>query len=144
MKLGINLLLWTDDATDEQWLPLCERLAALGYDGVELPIFDPDPEAYAKLGRRLDALGLERTAVAICRPETDPISPDARVRDAARATGDGLGPRARWGPVARVGRRPGGRRGAASVRPDPEPGRRRVGHAPARARGGGAGAPARL
>ena len=49
-------------------------------------IFDPDPEAFAALGRRLDALGLERTAVSVRGPEDDPISPDPAVRRAALAS----------------------------------------------------------
>ena len=32
MKVGMNLFLWTDDPTDERWLPLYERLAAIGFD----------------------------------------------------------------------------------------------------------------
>ena len=83
MKYGMNLLLWTDDPTQESLLPLYERLAAMGFDGLELPVFDPRPEAFATLGRRLDEMGLERTAVAIRNAEDDPISPDAAVRSAA-------------------------------------------------------------
>ncbi|MGB0621605.1 MAG: sugar phosphate isomerase/epimerase family protein, partial [Myxococcota bacterium] len=83
MKVGMNLFLWTDDPADPSWLPLYGRLKDMGFDGIELPIFDPDPEKFATLGRRLDDLGLERTAVTICEPETDPISPDASIRRAA-------------------------------------------------------------
>jgi len=83
MKFGMNLFLWTDDPTEEKFLPLYERLAAMGFDGIELPIFSPDPEAFATLGRRLDDLGLERTAVTILTPETDAISPDPTTRAAA-------------------------------------------------------------
>ena len=80
MRFGMNLLLWTDDATREEFLPTLEALAKLGFDGVEIPVFNPDPAAYAKLGRRLDDLGLARTGVTV-RSATDcPISPDAAVR----------------------------------------------------------------
>lgn len=82
MKVGMNLFLWTDDPVDEAWLPLYGRLKAMGFDGVELPIFDPDPEKFAALGRRLDDLGLERTAVTVCNPEDDPVSPDPAIRKA--------------------------------------------------------------
>jgi D-psicose/D-tagatose/L-ribulose 3-epimerase len=85
MKYGMNLLLWTDDPTDDRWLPLYERLKAMGFDGIELPIFDPVPEAFEKLGRRLDDMGLERTAITIRGPEDDPISSDPAVRKAALA-----------------------------------------------------------
>lgn len=83
MKVGMNLFLWTDDPVDEAWLPLYERLKAIGFDGIELPIFSPDPEKFAALGRRLDDMGLERTAITICNGEDDPISPDAGIRKAA-------------------------------------------------------------
>ena len=83
MKFGMNLLLWTADPTAEEQLPLYERLAAMGFDGIELPIFDPLPEAYEKLGRRLADMGLACTAVAVRGPEDDPISADAAVRAAA-------------------------------------------------------------
>lgn len=87
VRFGMNLLLWTDDPAQESLLPLYERLAAMGFDGLELPIFSGEPETYASLGRRLADLGLACTAVAICNEEDDPISPNAAVRNAA---GEGL------------------------------------------------------
>ncbi|MFK7894844.1 MAG: sugar phosphate isomerase/epimerase family protein [Myxococcota bacterium] len=80
MKVGMNLFLWTDDPADEQWLPLYARLKTMGFDGVELPVFDADPEKFALLGRRLDEIGLERTAVSVRTPEEDPIAADAKIR----------------------------------------------------------------
>lgn len=78
MKYGMNLLLWTGEVTDAM-LPTCEQLKAMGFDGVEVPMFNLDLD-YAALGKRLDDLGLSRTAVTI-RNETDnPISPDPGVR----------------------------------------------------------------
>ncbi len=87
MKFGMNLLLWTDAPTDPVHLPLYERLAGLGFDGLELPIMGPapDPSAFAKVGDQIAALGMERTCISICTPEADPISPDAAVRKAAVA-----------------------------------------------------------
>ena len=84
MKFGMNLLLWTGDVTDEM-LPVLEKLKAMGYDGVELPMFETDVDKFAALGRRLDDLGLERTAVTIRTAEDNPISPDASVRAAGVA-----------------------------------------------------------
>jgi D-psicose/D-tagatose/L-ribulose 3-epimerase len=83
MKYGMNLLLWTDDPTQESFLPLYERLKAMGFDGVELPIFDAVPERYEALGRRLDDMGLLRTAVTVRNAENDPISADPAIRAAA-------------------------------------------------------------
>jgi D-psicose/D-tagatose/L-ribulose 3-epimerase len=85
VRVGINLLLWTDDPTNERFLPLYERLARMGYDGLELPIFGGDPERFRALGARLADLGLARTATAVCPPEADPIHPDVAVRRAAVA-----------------------------------------------------------
>ena len=85
MKYGMNLLLWTGDVQDEH-LPVIEKLAAMGYDGVELPIFDYDTAKYAALGKRLDDLGLERTAVTIRTAADNPISPDGKIRALAVGT----------------------------------------------------------
>ncbi len=85
MRFGINLLLWTDDPTRDEFLPLYGRLARMGYDGVELPIFGGEPERFRVLGERLANLGLARTATAVCPAEADPIHPDVAVRRAALA-----------------------------------------------------------
>lgn len=78
MKYGMNLLLWTGEL-NEELLPTLERLKAVGFDGIELPIFNLDLD-YAAWGKRLDDLGLERTAVTVRNAEDNPISPDAAVR----------------------------------------------------------------
>lgn len=80
MKFGMNLLLWTDVLNDEI-MPVLESLKSMGYDGVELPIFNMDLD-YAAWGKRLDDLGLERTAVTVRGEADNPISPDADVRAA--------------------------------------------------------------
>jgi D-psicose/D-tagatose/L-ribulose 3-epimerase len=80
MKYGMNMLLWTDDPTKDECLPLFEKLKKMGFDGVELPIFNLDPARFAALGKRLDDLGLERTAVTVRSVNDNPISSDAAVR----------------------------------------------------------------
>lgn len=82
MKTGMNLLLWTTHVTEEHDA-LIARLAEYGYDGVEIPLGQGDAAHYMSLGRRLDALGLERTAVTSLMEDTNPVSPDAAVRAAA-------------------------------------------------------------
>ena len=79
MKFGMNLLLWTDDLKDEM-LPVLEQLKAMGYDGVEIPIFDLNPEKFATWGKRLDDIGLERTAVTVRTTNDNPMSPDLATR----------------------------------------------------------------
>ncbi len=81
MKFGLNMLLWTDTVNEAHW-PLLDEIKRLGYDGIELPIFSLDPAPYAALGKRLDAVGLKRTAVTVRTGADNPISPDAAVRQA--------------------------------------------------------------
>lgn len=78
MKFGMNLLLWTGELNDDL-IPVLESLKQMGYDGVELPMFNLDLD-YDAWGKRLDDLGLERTAVTVRGAEDNPISPDASVR----------------------------------------------------------------
>jgi D-psicose/D-tagatose/L-ribulose 3-epimerase len=78
MKFGMNLLLWTGEMSEDV-LPVLESLKEMGFDGVEVPLFNLDLD-YAGWGRRLDQLGLERTAVTVRGVEDNPISPDPAVR----------------------------------------------------------------
>jgi D-psicose/D-tagatose/L-ribulose 3-epimerase len=83
IKTGMNLLLWTSHVTEEHDAVL-EQLAQIGFDAVEVPIFDTsDLAAFERLGKRLKALELGATAVTVMGPETNPISPDPKIRDAA-------------------------------------------------------------
>lgn len=78
MKFGLNLLLWTGELHDGL-LPVLESLKKMGYDGVELPLFNTSLD-YAAWGKRLDDLGLGRTSVTIRGEDDNPISPDPAVR----------------------------------------------------------------
>jgi D-psicose/D-tagatose/L-ribulose 3-epimerase len=78
MKFGMNLLLWSGELNDGM-LPVLESLKKMGYDGVEVPIFNLDLD-YAAWGKRLDDLGLSRTAVTVRNEGDNPISPDANIR----------------------------------------------------------------
>jgi len=84
MKFGMNLLLWTDNLTEEH-RPVLEMLKRQGYDGVEVPIFDLNPDKFAALGLWLDDLGLERTAVSCRGADDNPISGDEKNRAAGLA-----------------------------------------------------------
>src|SRR3954466_12947950 len=93
MKTGMNLLLWTDmvTGTHDQ---LLDDIKGLGFDAVEIPIFDTSSLApYERLGKRLKALGLGATAVTVMTPETNPISPDPAIpRAPARQPRKALAP----------------------------------------------------
>src|SRR6478672_7621652 len=79
MKFGMNLLLWTDHMHDGM-LPVLEKLKAMGYDGVEVPMFELDIDKWSAWGKRLDDLELKRTAVTIRTGPDNPISPDPKIR----------------------------------------------------------------
>ena len=81
MKYGMNMLLWTTDVTEADY-PTFEQLKSYGYDGVELPVFEMDAGKFAAIGKTLDDIGLQRTAVTVCTGEENPISPDASIRQA--------------------------------------------------------------
>lgn len=78
MKYGMNLLLWGAEVNDAS-MRVCEQLQTIGFDGVELPLFNLDLD-YAGVGRHLDDLGLARTAVTVRTEEDNPISTDRSVR----------------------------------------------------------------
>jgi D-psicose/D-tagatose/L-ribulose 3-epimerase len=82
MKIGMNLLLWATQVTEEHY-PQLEKIKATGFDGVEIPIFTGDEAHYQKLRKKLDALQLKSSTVAVATPETSAISPDPIVRKAA-------------------------------------------------------------
>jgi D-psicose/D-tagatose/L-ribulose 3-epimerase len=82
MLTGMNLLLWTTHVTSEHF-PLLAKLKQVGYDGVEIPLFDGDVAHYKTIRKELDNLGLRCTTVACATPEANPISPDSALRKAA-------------------------------------------------------------
>lgn len=82
MKCGINLYLWADDMNDGL-IPVLERLKEIGYDGVEVPVFDLNVDKWRTWAQRLDEIGLERTANTVIAPEHNPLSLDPAVRQAA-------------------------------------------------------------
>jgi D-psicose/D-tagatose/L-ribulose 3-epimerase len=63
MKIGMCMFLWTTSVTREHEAILRD-IKATGFDGVEIPVFEGQPDDYARLGEMLDAIGLERTAVS--------------------------------------------------------------------------------
>ena len=79
MRFGMNLLLWTDVLTDAA-IPLVEQIKEIGFDAVELPLYEVDVDKYAKWGKRLDDLGLARTAATVRGPDDNPMSADPAIR----------------------------------------------------------------
>jgi D-psicose/D-tagatose/L-ribulose 3-epimerase len=85
MKYGMNMLLWTGDCTTPEFPALFERLKKTGFDLVEIPIFDPNPKTLAALGKTLEGIGLERTAVTCLNVENNLIGEDKKQRAAGVA-----------------------------------------------------------
>lgn len=83
MLLGFNLLLWTTHVGEEHF-PLFGELKKTGYDGVEVPIFEGEPEHFARIGRVLKDEGLRCTGVTVLPGEQhSSISPDSACRQGA-------------------------------------------------------------
>ncbi|NUQ61083.1 MAG: sugar phosphate isomerase/epimerase [Pirellulales bacterium] len=79
MRYGMNLLLWTDTLQDEI-RPILDDVKAIGFDAVEIPVFELDVEKYARWGKYLDEAGLARTGVTVRGVDDNPMSPDPQVR----------------------------------------------------------------
>lgn len=82
VKIGMNMLLWGTQI-GPQHIPVFKRLAAAGYDGVEIPVAEQTHAQLKEMAAACDDLGLERTASAFVGEDVNPISPDPKVRAAA-------------------------------------------------------------
>lgn len=78
-KIGMNLLLWGTEI-NESLFPVLEQIKAAGYDGVEVPIFDTNPDHWISWRKKLDELNLDRVAVTINGPDHHQISADGSMR----------------------------------------------------------------
>jgi len=83
MKVGFNMLLWTTHVTEEDLSGL-ETLKKVGYDGVEIPVFEGDTAHFEKVGKAIKNSGLTCTSVTVIPDEQrNPISADAKHREGA-------------------------------------------------------------
>jgi D-psicose/D-tagatose/L-ribulose 3-epimerase len=82
MKFGVNTFIWgaAFGPSDFHLLP---AIKANGFDGVEVPILDPRTFDASAVGRELDRMGLERTAVTTVPGGTSLASSDAGIRQQA-------------------------------------------------------------
>lgn len=79
MKIGINMLLWTNHLT-EQHYHIIDKLKQTGYDGIELFLGQGDVPEYTRLGKYLKDNELGVTAVASLAAEENIASPDSSIR----------------------------------------------------------------
>jgi D-psicose/D-tagatose/L-ribulose 3-epimerase len=117
MKLGVNTFIWSAEFTPAH-LSLLPRIKEHGFDGVEVPLFDPAGFRAADIRAGMAANGLECTVCSIIPEGRSLISEDADVRrhsrqhlrDAIEAAAEG-GARLIDGPLySPVGYLPGRRR----------------------------------
>lgn len=84
MKIGVHTLIWQVDFTPAH-LPLLERLKNAGFDGVEIPVFDPATFQAAAIRKGFEANGLECITCSIIPPGTSLVTDDAAARSKALA-----------------------------------------------------------
>lgn len=95
MKFGVNTFIWTANF-DRSTLPLLPAIRSAGFDGVEVPLFNPAQFAASDIRRGLADNGLECTICSILTGGMNIISDDAAVRqktlahmrDCAKAAAD--------------------------------------------------------
>ena len=83
MKFGVNTFIWTL-TFDKSNLPLLPRIKAAGFDGVEVPIFDPAAFAAADIRRGLEANALECTVCSVMSADKSLIAEHAASRERSR------------------------------------------------------------
>ena len=82
MKYSMNLLLWGTQI-DERLFPTLDLVQEIGFEGVEVPIFNTDPRAWESWRKKLDSLGLYRVCDTFCGADQNIISTDVHVRQHA-------------------------------------------------------------
>ena len=79
----MNMLLWTPSVTEE-YFPHFDTLKQIGYDGVEIPVFDTNVAHYRTVGKAIKDAGLLCSVVSIIPDEAqNPISPKPEHRQGA-------------------------------------------------------------
>ncbi len=81
MRIGVDLMLWTGCYTRKE-TKLIDKVAKMGFDGVEFPIFSPKDVDVPATRKALEANGLGSTACTVIVAGSL-ISPNARDRKAA-------------------------------------------------------------
>jgi len=77
-------LLWTTNLVEKD-LHLLDTLKKVGYDGVEIPIFEGEVDHFYKIGQAIKNSGLESTSVTVITNKNyNPISPNLADRESNR------------------------------------------------------------
>ncbi|MBT8292438.1 MAG: sugar phosphate isomerase/epimerase [Eudoraea sp.] len=81
MKIGMNMLLWTNHVT-EQHYGIIDNLKQTGYDGIELFLGEGNEHHYSSLGNHFKDIEIGVTCVASLAAEENIASPDRKTREA--------------------------------------------------------------
>jgi D-psicose/D-tagatose/L-ribulose 3-epimerase len=81
MKIGMNMLLWTNHVTEEHF-GIVDTLKKTGYHGIELFLGEGNVAHYSKLGNHFSNMDMGVTCVASLAPEENIASPDLKIREA--------------------------------------------------------------
>jgi D-psicose/D-tagatose/L-ribulose 3-epimerase len=120
MKFGVNTFIWTANFTVDN-LPLLPPIKRHGFDGIEVPLFDPNNFAAEDIRTGVEGNGLECTVCSVISHGMSLIADDADVRrrtiahlkECAKATAE-AGSAILAGPLyAPIGEMPGRRRTSA-------------------------------
>lgn len=81
MKIGMNMLLWTNHVTEEHY-HIIDDLQEVGFNGMELFLGEGNGAHYSKLGTHFSTINMGVTAVAALAPEENIAHPDKKIREA--------------------------------------------------------------
>ncbi len=82
MRLGVDLMLWTGSFNSKTDLKLFGKVAKMGFDGVELPIFNTKTVNVRSTAKALRDRGLGCTICTVLAPDQSLIDPKPKVRQA--------------------------------------------------------------
>jgi D-psicose/D-tagatose/L-ribulose 3-epimerase len=85
MRFGVNTWVWTSPLMDADLAALVPKVAAFGFDWIEVPIETPGEFDYAHAGELIHAHGLGVSIAAAFGPDRDLISADESIRANAAA-----------------------------------------------------------
>lgn len=81
MRYGVSTWLWETDASTDRIVELVNHAADMGFDHVEMPLYEPGAFDYDRVGDAIDSRGLGASVVPVMSEGRDLVSPDATVRE---------------------------------------------------------------
>lgn len=81
MRFGVNTWVWVSPLTTSELAQLAPKVAAMGFDWIELPIEGTGDINYAEAARIVKDSGLGVSVCAAMGPDRDLIHEDANIRD---------------------------------------------------------------